>query len=204
MGKEEASKKMFLGLLRSTKRKGMDNVLNWLEKSDFFTAPASTRFHGAYEGALVKHSLNVYIAFMKLRAVGIMDLADDSDSVNVPDDSVIISALLHDVCKANTYKVAQRWRKDKQNRWEQYDVYEFAEAEPLGHGEKSVMILQRLGLELTESEMYMIRWHMGGFDESKMAISNAMKKHPEIALMHSADLIATYIIENEGNKDAEK
>lgn len=176
-------------LLRETKREGIENVIAWLERSDFFTAPASTRFHGAYEGGLLEHSLNVHMAFENIVQRLIFDFSIDKDSVT-------IAALLHDICKANTYKVAKRWRKDKQNKWEQYDTYEFDELEPMGHGEKSVMILMSLGLKLTASEMYMIRWHMGGFDENKKAISNAMTKHPEIVLMHSADLIASNILEN--------
>ena len=75
----------------------------------------------------------------------------------LPTDTITITTLLHDICKANTYKKGQRWRKDANNHWEQYDVYEFGEDEPLGHGEKSVFILQRCGLELTEKEVYMIR-----------------------------------------------
>lgn len=119
--------------------------------------------------------------------------------VEMRSDTIIITALLHDVCKANTYKKGQRWRKDANNRWEQYDVYEFKEDEPLGHGEKSVYLLQRAGLQLTEKEVYMIRWHMGGFEAqgNQMTLSAAMTKCPEIALIHSADIIASNVLENE-------
>lgn len=182
---------LFIQLLISTKRKGMANVIAWVEQSDFFTAPASARFHGSYEGGLLQHSLNVY------KSLNIMSKGmTDSDLPVISPETVVITALLHDICKANTYKVAKRWRKNKQNQWEQYDTYEFSEVEPLGHGEKSVLILQRLGLELTEQEIYMIRWHMGGFDESRMAVSNAMSKFPEIAYIHAADLIATNIMDD--------
>ena len=185
---------LFINLLRATNRDGIENVIAWLEKSDFFTAPASTRFHGAYEGGLLEHSLNVHKAFENILQGVLFDFSIDKSSVT-------IAALLHDICKANTYKVAKRWRKDKQNQWEQYDTYEFDETEPMGHGEKSVMILMSLGLKLTKSEMYMIRWHMGGFDESKMALSNAMTKHPEIVLMHSADLFASYMLDGNRGDD---
>lgn len=187
-------KNEFIDELKNVHREGMEKVISWLiDKTDFFTAPASTRFHGAYQGGLLMHSLNVYRVFKEI-----------NDKLNgltpaIPKDSIVIATLLHDICKVNTYKVVKRWRKDKENRWEQYDTYEFSEDEPLGHGEKSVMLLQRLGLQLTESEVYLIRWHMGGFDESKMALSSAMTMHPEIALMHMADLIATYMLETKDN-----
>ena len=189
-------KNEFIDELKNVHREGMEKVISWLiDKTDFFTAPASTRFHGAYQGGLLMHSLNVYRVFKEI-----------NDKLNgltpaIPKDSIVIAALLHDICKVNTYKVVKRWRKDKENRWEQYDTYEFSEDEPLGHGEKSVMLLQRLGLQLTESEVYLIRWHMGGFDESKMALNSAMTIHPEIALMHMADLIATYMLETKDNSE---
>lgn len=189
------NKNDFIKLLNSTKRKGMDKVLEWLEKSDFYEAPASTRFHGNYEGGLLEHSLNVLTAFDWI-VVGLSGITP-----SVPKESIIITSLLHDICKANTYKKVQRWRKDKDNKWEQYDVFEFNEDEPLGHGEKSVLLLQRIGLDLTEQELYMIRWHMGGFDESQRALHAAMTKCPAIALIHSADLIATNLMENEVNNN---
>jgi len=181
----------FVMLLKSTGRKGIENVIEWLEQGDFFTTPASTRFHGSYEGGLLQHSLNVHTALGNI----IWGIAGTGLPM-LSDETIVITSLLHDICKANTYKNVKRWRKDKQNQWEQYDTYEFNEVEPLGHGEKSVLILQRLGLELTEQELYMIRWHMGGFDESRMAVSNAMSKCPEIAYIHAADLIATNMIDD--------
>ena len=190
------NKNDFIKLLNSTKRKGMDKVLEWLEKSDFYEAPASTRFHGNYEGGLLEHSLNVLIAFDRI-IVGLSGITTPA----VPKESIIITSLLHDICKANTYKKVQRWRKDNNNQWEKYDVFEFNEDEPLGHGEKSVLLLQRIGLDLTEQEIYMIRWHMGGFDESQRALHAAMAKCPAIALIHSADIIATNLMENEVNNN---
>jgi len=187
-------KQRFIDLLAGTNRPGMTKVIEWLMSTDFFEAPASTRYHLNYEGGLLEHSLNVYKT-MLLMAFAHSKLTN----TEMPTDSVVIASLHHDVCKVNTYKKGQRWRKDANNRWEQYDVYEFAEDEPLGHGEKSVFLLQRCGLQLTESEIYMIRWHMGGFEAqgNQMTLSAAMAKHPEIALIHSADLIASSLLENE-------
>lgn len=197
----QKQKQNFIDLLAETNRPGMDKLLAWLQTTDFFEAPASTRFHLNYEGGLLEHSLNVYrtmllMAFVNCKLTGI----------EMSVDTITITALLHDVCKANTYKKGQRWRKDTNNRWEQYDVYEFKEDEPLGHGEKSVYLLQRAGLQLTEKEVYMIRWHMGGFEArgNQMTLSAAMAKCPEIALIHSADIIASSIIENNDKESEEQ
>lgn len=197
----QKQKQNFIDLLTKTNRPGMDKLLAWLQTTDFFEAPASTRFHLNYEGGLLEHSLNVYktmllMAFVNCKLTG----------VEMSVDTITITALLHDVCKANTYKKGQRWRKDANNRWEQYDVYEFKEDEPLGHGEKSVFLLQRAGLQLTEKEVYMIRWHMGGFEAqgNQMTLSAAMVKCPEIALIHSADIIASSILENNDKESEEQ
>ena len=194
----QKQKQHFIELLTGTNRPGMDKLLIWLQTTDFFEAPASTRFHLNYEGGLLEHSLNVYRTMLLMATVNCK-----LTGVEMRSDTIIITALLHDVCKANTYKKGQRWRKDANNRWEQYDVYEFKEDEPLGHGEKSVYLLQRAGLQLTEKEVYMIRWHMGGFEAqgNQMTLSAAMAKHPEIALIHSADLIASSILENEETEE---
>lgn len=190
----QKQKQNFIDLLTKTNRPGMDKLLAWLQTTDFFEAPASTRFHLNYEGGLLEHSLNVYRTMLLMATVNCK-----LTGVEMRSDTIIITALLHDVCKANTYKKGQRWRKDANNRWEQYDVYEFKEDEPLGHGEKSVYLLQRAGLQLTEKEVYMIRWHMGGFEAqgNQMTLSAAMTKCPEIALIHSADIIASNVLENE-------
>lgn len=198
--KVQENKQKFIDLLTVTQRPGFDKVIEWLEKSDFFTAPASTRFHLNYEGGLVEHSLNVCKAMEYLHSSVYVPLT----SREIPRNTRYITTLLHDICKANTYKKGQRWRKDSNNRWEQYDIYEFGEDEPLGHGEKSVFILQRCGLQLTEQEIYMIRWHMGGFEAqgNQMTLSAAMTKCPEIAIMHSADIIASSVIEGRESEEA--
>ena len=202
--KIQKNKQIFIDYLSEVERPGINRVKEWLEQSDFYTAPASTRFHLNYEGGLVEHSLNVHRVladiFPRWGGVHVTDYYASSEYR----DTVIITSLLHDICKANTYKKGQRWRKDANNRWEQYDMYEFDEDEPLGHGEKSVFILQSCGLKLTEKEVYMIRWHMGGFEaqENRMTLSAAMAKCPEIALMHSADIIASSILEKGESEEA--
>lgn len=173
------------------KREGMENLLNYLEnETDFFTAPASTKHHGAEAFGLLEHSLQVYDKIEKLIESGVYQ-------DNISPDSVVIAALLHDVCKANFYKIAYRWRKDDSNRWEQYPTYEIDDQLPFGHGEKSVMLLQKYIL-LTNEEIAAINWHMAGFDSrakdyaGMMALSGAMEKFPLAVLLHMADLSATY------------
>ena len=192
----EQKKELFIKILRKTERSGIENVLNWLEKTDFYTAPASARFHGCFEGGLLLHSLNVYDVLRSIND-GIVNSGYVEGYHGLPFETIAIAALLHDVCKVNFYTKIKRWRKDENQRWEQYDTWGYEEQEPLGHGEKSVIILQRLGLYLSSREIYMIRWHMGGFDENAKNCGSAMNKYPSIALMHAADLIATNLLEQE-------
>lgn len=194
----EKQKSCFEQALLATQRPGIENVLRWLNNTDFYTAPASARFHGCYEGGLLVHSLNVYDV---LRSIN-KGMADNKfycpqGFKGIDPDSMTIAALLHDICKVNFYTKTKRWRKDANQRWEQYDTWGYDEQEPLGHGEKSVIILQRLYLELTDEEIYMIRWHMGGFDPNVKNCGSAMKKYPSVALMHAADLIASNLLEQD-------
>lgn len=192
-------KDKYISLLRSTDRQGIDSVIEYLEKVGFFEAPASVNRHLSYVGGLVEHSLNVHRMAMMLRGQMVemkLELAEQ-----LAEDSVTIAALLHDVCKANIYKTAKKWRKDEQNRWEQYDTYETDYSRfPLGHGEKSVIMLLRLGLTLTNDEILAIRWHMGAWNlpfqsyEDKCNISEA-SDHPLTAIIQAADALATHILE---------
>ncbi|MDE6355265.1 MAG: TraI domain-containing protein [Prevotella sp.] len=192
-------KDKFISMLRSTGRQGVDSVIAYLEKVGFFDAPASVNHHLSYEGGLVEHSLNVHRMGMMLRGQMIEMKPELAEQLS--EDSVTIAALLHDVCKANIYKTAKKWRKDEQNRWEQYDTYETDYSRfPLGHGEKSVIMLLRLGLELTNDEIIAIRWHMGAWNlpfqsyEDKCNISEA-SDHPLPAIIQAADGLAAHILE---------
>lgn len=181
-------------LLLSTKRKGIESLISWLEnETDFFTAPASTRFHGSHKGGLAEHSLNVYKCLDELST----NLSHGFQ--NFLFDSVIISSLLHDVCKTNYYKETTRNVKNElTGQWEKQPYYTVEDSEPYGHGEKSVMLIEKF-IDLTPSEKYAIRWHMGGFDESvkggSYAIGNTFEKYPLALALHMADLMATYILE---------
>ena len=190
----------FIELLRSTGRQGIEEVINYLEKSGFFTAPASTKHHLSFEGGLMEHSLNVYDMAMALRGP-IVAMKPEKEE-KLAEKSIIIAALLHDICKANIYKKAKKWNKNDLGQWEQYDAYETDYSRmPVGHGEKSVIMLLSLGLKLTLDETVAIRWHMGAWDlafqsyEAKSNISEAGNRYPLLSLIQSADNMATHILE---------
>ena len=182
-------KEEFLNLLKSTKREGIDNLIEFIEKSDFFKAPASTRFHGDYEGGLLEHSMKVY-EILKDK------INNSCIKIDVPEESIILIALLHDICKVNFYKVDYRNAKNQFGEWEKVPYYTVEDTIPYGHGEKSVMMITEY-IKLTVEEKYSIRWHMG-FTESKElygTISAAFKKFPLALLVHEADLEATYFFD---------
>ena len=155
-------------------RPGADKLLAWIESSDFFTAPASTRFHLSSPGGLLEHSLQY------------------------SDESIAIVSLLHDICKANFYAVEMRNRKNDQGRWEQYPFYVVDDKLPYGHGEKSVYIISGF-MRLSREEAMAIRWHMGfsdnDFQGGGYSVGNAFDKFPLAVLLHIADLQATYLDE---------
>lgn len=193
-------KERFSEALMATGRAGVDKVFAGLEQLGFFEAPASTRFHGAHPGGLVQHSLNVYTEAMMLRAVQVK-LRPELEA-KLPADSVAIASLLHDVCKAEVYQQVEKFRKDAAGKWEKYTTYGVDYTNlPLGHGEKSVIRLLRLGLEMTEDEMLAIRWHMQGFDladsaEARGNYGAACDKCPLLGLVMSADMLASHMLES--------
>ena len=139
-------------------REGSDKLLEFLEKSDFFTAPASTRYHGAYEGGLLRHSLNVYECLSEYLA---RDRVKQKYELNVSEESAAIVALLHDICKVNFYTTSFRNSKNEQTgKWEKVPYYTIHDTLPYGHGEKSVYMISGF-MRLTRDEAMAIRWHMG-------------------------------------------
>mgnify|MGYP006069444801 CR=1 FL=1 len=171
-------KEEFIRLLQEIPREGMDKLIEFLKASDFFEAPASTRFHGAFRGGLLAHSMKVY-EILKTKT-------PDSDSVR-------IIALLHDICKANYYKIDYRNAKNELGVWEKVPYYTVDDTIPYGHGEKSVMMLSEF-IKLTNEEKYAIRWHMGFTEPKELygTIGLAYKKYPIALLTHEADLEASY------------
>lgn len=174
-------KEKFLTLCRENiHREGIDKLLAWLEKSDFFTAPASTRYHGAHEGGLVEHSLNVYEQLIRCNMF-------DFDRFDTP----TIVALFHDVCKTNFYK--QDARNVKENGvWVQKPYYTVDDKFPYGHGEKSVFMIERF-MRLTNEEAFAIRFHMGEYSDPNTG--KAFEKYPLALLLHQADERATFLME---------
>ena len=182
-------KEEFLNLLRGINREGMDNLIEFIEKTDFFVAPASTRFHGSYEGGLLEHSLKVYELLKE-------KIKNSSIPIEVSEDSVKIIALLHDICKVNFYKVDYRNAKNAMGEWEKVPYYTVNDMIPYGHGEKCVMMLTEY-IKSTVEEKYCSRWHMG-FTEPKelyTTLGMAFKKYPLALLVHEADLEATYFFD---------
>lgn len=172
-------------------REGSDKLLKWLSGTDFFTAPASTRFHLAYEGGLCEHSVNVYRVLRER-------YFEEGDS----EESFALCGLLHDVCKAQFYGVSYRNVKDEATgQWEKKPFYTVDDRFPYGHGEKSVYLIERF-VRLKPQEAVAVRWHMGGFDESakggSFAISGAFERYPLAVKLHLADLEATYLREGRG------
>lgn len=171
-------------LLNQINREGIEELKSFLEKSDFYEAPASTRFHGAFKGGLIEHSYKVYeILKEKLKF----------HNLEVSEETLIVVAILHDICKVNFYKVDYRNAKNSKGEWEKVPYYAVEDTIPYGHGEKSVMMITEY-MKLTNEEKYAIRWHMG-FSEPKenyLTLGQAFKKYPLALLMHEADLEATY------------
>ena len=176
-------------------RDGSDKLLDFLEnKSDFFTAPASTRYHGSYEGGLLRHSLNVYDC---LTAYLERERVKEQYKLNVSAETAAIVSLLHDICKVNFYKVSLRNAKNEQTgEWEKVPYYTIDDQLPYGHGEKSVYMVSGF-MRLTREEAMAIRWHMGFSGlEDKNTIGAALEKYPLAFALSVADMEATYFLES--------
>lgn len=170
-------------------REGGKELLEWLEKTDFFTAPASTKFHCACEQGLAMHSVSVFDTMVEKH----FDPETDSK------ESFAICGLLHDLCKTRYYKISSRNVKDEATgQWKKQPFFAVEDSFPYGHGEKSVYLIERF-LRLKPAEAVAIRWHMGGFDEAarggSFAISQAYEKYPLAVKLHLADLESTYLRE---------
>ena len=190
----QSMKDKFLNICTNMiKRDGINELLEWLGKSDFFVAPASTKYHGAYAGGLVEHSLNVYEC--------LKSIVSRYPELNISDETIAIVSLFHDICKANFYKIGTRNVKDEESgQWYKKEIYEVDEKFPIGHGEKSCIIIQWFLKRLTTDELLAIRYHMGGFDAvvkgGEYGMSKADEMTPLAPMLHLADMEATYLIES--------
>lgn len=176
------------------KRDGADKLLDFLEnKSDFFTAPASTRYHNAFEGGLLRHSLNVYDCmcdYMERPRI------KEQYKLTASSETIAIVALLHDICKVNFYRVSYRNAKNEQTgQWEKVPYYEINDTLPYGHGEKSVYMVSGF-MRLSREEAMAIRWHMGFSGiEDKNSIGKALEMFPLAFALSVADMEASYFLE---------
>lgn len=181
------AKEEFISIYKENiKREGSAQLLEWLEKTDFFTAPASTRYHCACEHGLVMHSVSVYKTMVEKH------FDEENDSA----ESFAICALLHDLCKAQFYKISTRNVKNEETgRWEKVPYFSVDDRFPFGHGEKSVFLIERF-MKLKLDEAMAIRWHMGEFgDKNSNTISQAYNLYPLAVKLHLADLESTFLRE---------
>ena len=196
-------KEEFISIYKENiKREGADKLLEYLEKSDFFTAPSSTRYHGSYEGGLVQHSVNVYhclkdyLSRPRTRELYGMDYSDET---------IALVSLLHDVCKVNFYTVEMRNKKNEETgQWEKVLYFAINDNLPYGHGEKSVYILSGFFYgdnRLTREEAFAIRYHMGFSGvEDKNSIGRALEMYPLALALNVADMEASYYLEGSNKK----
>lgn len=175
-------------------REGADKLLEYLlsSQSDFFIAPASTRFHGSYEGGLLEHSVNVYYCLKDyLERARVRELYN----LDYTDESIAIVSLLHDLCKVNCYVKGTRNVKDKAGVWQQVPTYEYSDDMPYGHGEKSVYIISGF-LRLTREEAFAIRYHMGfSGNDPQNNVGSAFEIYPLAFALSTADMESTYFLE---------
>lgn len=190
------NKERFLELCSKVKREGIEDLVKWLEASDFFYAPASTRFHGSYAGGLLEHSLNVYDCLVKRMQHWENDTYDE--------ESIIISALFHDVAKINLYqKGTKNVKNQATGKWETVETYQIEEKFPCGdHADKSIIILQNF-IKLKSEEIMAIAAHMGGWTSAVKGGSQFVGKifdTCQLAVhLHLADMEASYLVEKRGD-----
>lgn len=194
--------------LGKVQRPGMDKLLEYIRGSDFYRAPASTKYHLAAPGGLLQHSLNVLDALRGLLIfnpiTGDWEYHAAGKQVDtVPDDSVIVMALLHDICKTHFYGTSTRNQKnEKTGKWDKVPFYIVNDRMPLGHGAKSAMIIKQY-TTLTSQEMYAI-WHHMGFNgnyENDIAVGKSIEMYPAVLALQTADMMASRFMEDEKGND---
>lgn len=184
-------------------REGIDKLLDYLETTDFYTAPSSTNYHLNEMGGLCQHSINVFHTACKVYESVIAPALEQPDtpfSEPISMESIAIATLLHDLCKTKLYHQKEKWKKDETGRWVSYPGYEVKDDFPFGHGEKSCLILNWF-IRLKQEELLAIRWHMGMFDmaeagsASRYAFYTAMEKCPLVSLLQVADMLSSNCLE---------
>ena len=179
----------FKSLLLSTKRPNIESFIDWLDSTDFKYAPASTQYHNSFIGGLLKHSLNVYYAMQ--------DFANWIAFMDIPQDTIIITSLLHDICKIDSYVGSTKNVKDETGQWVTVPYFQYNEILPWGHGEKSVILIMQHGLQLSNVEISMIRNHMGfTANDDERRVSKLFRICPQSVVLYCADLEATVMLES--------
>jgi len=182
----DITKTHIIGELFAIQREGKDELIKFLQESDFFTAPASTKFHDADDGGLALHSWTVY---------RLLKHKNKFLELGLPDDTIRITGLLHDLCKIDTYVLGKKWVKNENTgwKWTEEPTWKVVDQKPYGHGEKSVIILQKY-IELTHAEILMVRWHMGSWEPGVLfpyptgfSFSKATELCPGIIAISCAD-----------------
>lgn len=177
--------------LLNTNLPDIERLVDWMKLTDFYTAPASTRYHLSCEGGLAQHSINVFDALFRFNFEGFIDY---------PVEEIVLASLLHDVCKIHTYQIEQKWRKDERGQWESYPAYVFNEKFSYGHGEKSVYLVEQW-VKLPYHVATAIRAHMGFSDASfkggDKLIPNIFADNPLALYLSFADQHASFITEKE-------
>lgn len=178
----ERNKEKILELLKNINRKGISKLIEYINNSDYFTAPASTKYHLNITGGLAEHSLNVYNN-LKQRI--------KQHKININEETIIICGILHDICKVNFYIQTGK------------NTYKVEDQLPIGHGEKSIFIINKY-IELTKEEIIAIRYHMGAYDRTtqypnnnSIGYNNSLKEYELTILLHTADIEATWINDKE-------
>lgn len=192
-----ATKDEFISIYRENiKREGAEALLDYLEnKSDFFTAPASARYHGAYAGGLCDHSVNVYHCLVDYLA---RPRVQELYGLEYSNESAAIVSLLHDLCKIGCYKPSTRNVKGPDGKWQSVPTFTFDDPLPYGHGEKSVYIISGF-MRLSREEAMAIRWHMGfSGTEDNRTVGQALSQYPLAFALATADMEASYFLEKEG------
>ncbi|MBI4447604.1 HD domain-containing protein [Candidatus Woesearchaeota archaeon] len=177
-------KQKIIELLKSTKRKGIDGLIEWMEENEYFTGPASSKpeYHGAHEGGLMEHSYNVYELFKE---------KNERLKLGLEEDSIIITGLLHDLCKCGIYKKNVL----KGGKVSESQPYKVEDSFPLGHGEKSVAIIGQ-HIKLSNTESLLIRWHMLTYDKEWENYETKVEEAaPAIYAFHCADYESTKYLE---------
>lgn len=189
------AKEEFLEIYRSKiERRGAQQLLEYLQSdaSDFFTAPSSTRYHGSHEGGLVEHSVNVYRCLVDYLS---RPRTKELYRMDYSEETIALTALLHDICKLNFYKVDYRNAKNEQGVWEKVPYYTIEDTLPYGHGEKSVYIISSY-MRLSREEAFAIRYHMGfSQGDNPNNVGRAFEMFPLALALHVADMEATYYLE---------